>query len=142
MNETRFLFVLDMIVLNLQNEGRRTYTLYRICVLSLSILLALRSTCFSYKTVTEDCLKPVILLLKTPMLFSNYFWHEFVMVDFVISHKLLQLSTDVRSLNEHLQKCLLIVINIQSLKVDSSRLKWSVCHQYACIPLYCIVFSL
>ena len=63
MNESRFLFVLDMIVQNLLDEGRRTYSLYRMCVLSLIILLALRSTCFSYKAVTEDCLKPVILLL-------------------------------------------------------------------------------
>ena len=62
MNESRFLFVLDMIVLNLLDEGRRTYSLYRMCVLSLIILLALRSTCFSYKAVTKDCLKPVILL--------------------------------------------------------------------------------
>ena len=51
MNESRFLFVLDMIVLNLLDEGRRTYLLYRMCVLSLIILLALRSTCFSYQTV-------------------------------------------------------------------------------------------
>ena len=63
MNESRFLFVLDMIVLNLLDEGRRTYSLYRICVLSLIILLSLRSTRFSYKAVTEDCLKLVILLL-------------------------------------------------------------------------------
>ena len=63
MNESRFLFVLDMIVLNFLDEGRRTYSLYRMCVLSLIILLALQSSCFSYKTVTEDCLKPVILLL-------------------------------------------------------------------------------
>ena len=66
MNESRFLFVLDMIVLNLLDEGRRAYSLYRMCVqavLSLIILLALRSTCFSYKAVTEDCLKLVILLL-------------------------------------------------------------------------------
>ena len=34
MNESRFLFVLDMIVLNLLDDGRRTYSLYRICVLS------------------------------------------------------------------------------------------------------------
>ena len=63
MNESRFPFVLDMIVLNLLDENRRTYSLYRTCVLSLIILLALRSTCFSYKAVTEDCLKPVILQL-------------------------------------------------------------------------------
>ena len=63
MNESRFPFVLDMIVLNLLDEDRRTYSLYRMYVLSLIILLALRSTCFSYKAVTEDCLKPVILLL-------------------------------------------------------------------------------
>ena len=49
--------------LNLLDEGRRTYSLCRICVLSLIILLALRRTCFSYKAVREDCLKPVILLL-------------------------------------------------------------------------------
>ena len=53
MNESRFLFVLDIIVLNLLDEGRRTYSLYRMCVLSLIILLALRRTCFSYKAVTE-----------------------------------------------------------------------------------------
>ena len=63
MNESRFLFVLDVIVLNLMDEGRRTYLLYRMCVLSLIILLALRSICFSYKAVTEVCLMPVILLL-------------------------------------------------------------------------------
>ena len=63
MNESRFLFVLDVIVLNLLDEGRRTYSLYRMCVLSLIILLALRRTCFSYKAVTEVCLRPVILLL-------------------------------------------------------------------------------
>ena len=63
MNESRFLFVLDVIVLNLLDEGRRTYSLYRMCVLSLIILLALRRTCFSYKAVTEVCLSPVILLL-------------------------------------------------------------------------------
>ena len=63
MNEYRFLFVLDVIVLNLLDEGRRTYSLYRMCVLSLIILLALRRTCFSYKAVTEVCLRPVILLL-------------------------------------------------------------------------------
>ena len=33
---------------------QRTYSLCRMCVLSLSILLALCSTCFSYKTVRED----------------------------------------------------------------------------------------
>ena len=32
-------------------------------MLSLIILLALRSICFSYKAVTEVCLRPVILLL-------------------------------------------------------------------------------
>ena len=63
MNESRFLFVLDMIVLNLLDEGRRMYSLYRMCVLSLLILLSLRSTCFSYKAVREDCLRPIILLL-------------------------------------------------------------------------------
>ena len=63
MNESRFLFVLDVIVMNLLDEGRRTYSLYRMCVLSLIILLALRRTCFSYKAVTEVCLRPVILLL-------------------------------------------------------------------------------
>ena len=63
MNESRFLFDLDIIVLNLLNEGRKTYSLYKMCVLTLTILLALRSTCFSYKAVREDCLKPVILLL-------------------------------------------------------------------------------
>ena len=63
MNESRFLFVLDMIVLNLLDEGRRTYSLYIICVLSLIIVLTLRSTGFSYKAVREECLKPVILLL-------------------------------------------------------------------------------
>ena len=31
MNESRFLFVLDTIVLNLLDEGRRTYSLYRMC---------------------------------------------------------------------------------------------------------------
>ena len=35
MNESRFLFVLNMIILNLLDEGRRTYSLYRMCVLSL-----------------------------------------------------------------------------------------------------------
>ena len=39
MNESRFLFVLYMKVLNLLDEGRRTYSLYRMCVLSLIILL-------------------------------------------------------------------------------------------------------
>ena len=34
MNESRFLFVLDVIVLNLLDEGRMTYSLYRMCVLS------------------------------------------------------------------------------------------------------------
>ena len=38
MNESRFLFVLDVIVLNLLDEGRRMYSLYRMCVLSLIIL--------------------------------------------------------------------------------------------------------
>ena len=61
-NESRFLF-LDVMVLNLLDEGRRTYSLCRICELSLIILLALRSTCFSYKALREDCLRPVILLL-------------------------------------------------------------------------------
>ena len=64
MNESRSLFVLDIIVLNLLDEGRRMYSLCRICVLSLIILLALRNTCFSYKSVRQDCLKPVILLLQ------------------------------------------------------------------------------
>ena len=32
MNEYRFLYVLDMIVLNLLDEGRRTYSLYRMCI--------------------------------------------------------------------------------------------------------------
>ena len=50
MNESRFLFVLDIIVLNLLDEGRRTYSLYRMCVLSLIILLALRSICFSLQS--------------------------------------------------------------------------------------------
>ena len=36
MNESRFPFVLDMIVLNLLDKGRRTYWLYRMCVLSFS----------------------------------------------------------------------------------------------------------
>ena len=63
MNESCFLFVLYMIVLNLLDKDRRTYSLYRMCVLSLIILLVLWSTCFSYKAVTEDCLKPVTLLL-------------------------------------------------------------------------------
>ena len=43
--------------------SRRTYSLCRICVFSLMISLALRSTCFSYKAVSEDCLKPVILFM-------------------------------------------------------------------------------
>ena len=64
MNESRFLFVLDMIVLNLLDEGRRTYPMKVLVIqnlsLSLIILLGLRSTCFSYKAVREDCLKPVI----------------------------------------------------------------------------------
>ena len=47
----------------LSGRGRRTYSLCRICVFSLMILLALRSTCFSYKAVSEDCLKPVILFM-------------------------------------------------------------------------------
>ena len=51
MNESRFLFVLDILVLNILDEGRRTDSLYRMCVLSLIILLALRSTCFSYKAI-------------------------------------------------------------------------------------------
>ena len=63
MNESRFLFVLCMIFLNPLDEGRRTYSLYRMCELSLIILLALRSTCFSYKAMTEDGLRPAILLL-------------------------------------------------------------------------------
>ena len=41
----------------------RSGTDIAISVLSLIILLALRSTCFSYKAMREDCLKPVILLL-------------------------------------------------------------------------------
>ena len=59
-NESRFLFVLDMIVLNLLDEGRRTYSLCTICVLSLIILLALHSTCFSYKAVRGGCLNLVL----------------------------------------------------------------------------------
>ena len=41
MNESRFLFVLGMIVLNLLVEGRRTYSLCRICVLSLLFLFVI-----------------------------------------------------------------------------------------------------
>ena len=37
-NETRLLFVLNMIVLNLLDEGRRTYSLCKICVLSLNCI--------------------------------------------------------------------------------------------------------
>ena len=62
-NEPRFLFVLDVMVLNLLDEGRRAYSLCRICILSLMILVALRCTRFSYKTVRVDCFKPVTLLL-------------------------------------------------------------------------------
>ena len=36
--ETRLLFVLDVMVLNLLDEGRRTYSICRICVLSLIII--------------------------------------------------------------------------------------------------------
>ena len=42
-NDSRFLLVLDVMVLNHLDEGRRTYSLCRICVLSLIIVLALRS---------------------------------------------------------------------------------------------------
>ena len=63
MSHAFYLFWIIIIVLNLLDEGRRTYSLYRMYVLSLIILLVLRSTWFSYKAVTEDCLKPVILLL-------------------------------------------------------------------------------
>ena len=50
-NESRFLFVLEMMVLNLLDKGRKTYSLCKICVLSLIILLALRNTCFSHKAM-------------------------------------------------------------------------------------------
>ena len=62
MNESHFLFVLDVMVLNLLDEGRMTYSLRKIFVLSLIILLDLCSTCFSYKALRVDSLKQVILL--------------------------------------------------------------------------------
>ena len=46
MNDPHFLLVLDVMDLNLLDEGKRIYSLYRICVLSLMSLVALRSTCF------------------------------------------------------------------------------------------------
>ena len=61
--DSHLLLVLDVMVLNLLDEERRSYSLCRICVLSFIILLALRSTCLSYNAVREDCLKPVTLLL-------------------------------------------------------------------------------
>ena len=62
MNESRFLYVLDMIVLNLLDEGRRTYSLYRMCIF-INYFIGFTEYLFSYKVITEDCLKPVILLL-------------------------------------------------------------------------------
>ena len=80
MNEPRFLFVFDMIVVKLLDEDRRTYSLCRICVLSLIILLALRSTCFSYKVVREDCLKPVIVLLMFTIFIYMYVYYIYVYI--------------------------------------------------------------
>ena len=92
MNESRFLFVLDMIVLNLLDEGRRTYSLYRIYVLSLIILLALRSTCFSYKAVRADCLKPVFLIYSVcpylSLFFTSNLLYWFVLIHHVYIHVL------------------------------------------------------
>ena len=44
----------------LSRRGEKTYSLCRICVLSLMILVGLRSTC---KAVRVDCYKSVALLL-------------------------------------------------------------------------------
>ena len=67
MYNPRFLIMLDVVILNLLDEGRKTYSLYRICVLSLMIVVALRSTFFSYRAVRLDGLKPVILLVVFTM---------------------------------------------------------------------------
>ena len=49
MNDPHFLFVLAVILISFLDEDRRTYSLCRICVLSLITLVALRITCFSYR---------------------------------------------------------------------------------------------
>ena len=51
MNDTRCLFVFNVMVLTLLDEGRKVYLLGRICILSLMILVALHSMCFSYRAV-------------------------------------------------------------------------------------------
>ena len=69
MNDSRFLFVLHVMVINLLDEGIMTYSLCRICVLTLIIFMVLRSICFSYK----DCLKPGTLLLVFTMRCKIFF---------------------------------------------------------------------
>ena len=64
MNEPGFLFSLYVMVLD---EGRRTYSLCRICVFSMTILADLRSTCFSYRAVRQGGFRQVTLLLMFAM---------------------------------------------------------------------------
>ena len=55
------------------DEDKRTYSFYRICVLSVMFLVALPSTCFLYRAVRMDCFKPVILLLMFTMCYILFF---------------------------------------------------------------------
>ena len=62
MNESCFLFVLDMIVLD---EGRRTYSLYRMCVLSLIIVLALLALKHQQRNEMCACMMQVHVHVST-----------------------------------------------------------------------------
>ena len=53
MNESRFLFVLDIIVLNLVDEGRRTYSLYYLSSV-MNVLLTLLQECKCYRILLID----------------------------------------------------------------------------------------
>ena len=62
-NDNRFLFVLQVVVRNLRDEGRRIYYPCNICVSSARILVALFTASLSYRAVRVDCVTPVTLLL-------------------------------------------------------------------------------
>ena len=80
-NDNNFLFVLQVTVWNLRDEGRRIilYSPCNICVSSARVLVALFTTCFPYRAVRVNCVTPVTLLLMFMMrcrLFSS-FWLTF-----------------------------------------------------------------
>ena len=54
-NDNRFLFVLQVVVRNLRDEGRRIYSPCNICVSSARILVALFTASLSYRAVRVDC---------------------------------------------------------------------------------------